>query len=72
MQTQKQSNVFMTNLECKGRDFHLQKTRLKTGCQKHAATSIVVTRRIIVRSNWNHHAVFYYSTMHSSIDSKTK
>ena len=50
---------FRTNVECKGRYFHLQKTTLKTGCQKHAITSIAFTRRIIVRSHWNHHAFFH-------------
>ena len=31
----------------------------ETGCQKHATTSIVVTRCIFVRSTLTHHAIFY-------------
>ena len=36
------------NVVCKERYFQLQKTRYKTICEKHAATLIAVTCRIIV------------------------
>ena len=64
--------TFRTNLECKGRYFHPQKSRFKTRRQEYARTPSSVIRRIIFWYPCNLYSVLIFNTTLSPIDFQTK